>query len=1067
MSIDFLIVIIYLLFTLAIGLWKGRSIKNIKEYSVSDRNFPTLVLMATIFATLIGGGATLGVIEQIHSTALIFGLIFVGQIVQKLIIIKFIAPKFSKFLNKISCGGIVEELYGENAKIITGICAFLVSAGAIAAQIAAMGYVFQFFLGIDQVTGILVAAGIVILYSTFGGMSSVVATDVFQFGILIIAIPLICNLGLTKVGGYQSLFAEVPRRYFELPSKDVLYTQIIPLFIYLSIPFEALMAQRLLIAKSTEQLKSSLKIGVLIEVPFVFVIAVIGLLGVVLFPDVESRLVMPTLINELLPIGVRGFAMAGILAVIMSTADSNLNTASVSLIHDTIKPLVKVKNELLLARFVTFAIGVISIIIATSFSSVIEILATILGIWSSTILIPMFCGLLGAKVTRKGFFITLLVGITCHILGHFYLTNIYEWMSGSLFGLLGNTVSFFFFWLIAKRENILHVLTRRKIFTHFRNLFGCIKTALLYVPHMLKYVCSDYSKDRVESYGSHYVLFGAFAVINYLIPIFMWGSAIPERFYLLISIMRVAAGVLCFFLVIHQIWPKKMKQYLPQYWHLTLLYSLSFMSVFMLLLNQSSFPSVINLAIALFFLVLLVDWISFILLFCLGTLFAVVAYDFILAGRADITNIHISNEMIYLYIFTILIGGLFSGNKDLIQKKIIATKDQMNKSLKTIVEIRTAHLQDALSVKQEVLNNLSHEVRTPLQGIIGVSKELASSWSKMDDKERYKYVSIMSNSGDRLMNLVNSILDLSKFEYGKMVFDMHPNIDVYRIIHTVVDRLEAFILSEKKNIKVKIVVAQDTNIGLTCDKVKITQLFTNLLNNSVRYIRKEGNIIVHIEEDKNSKNLRICVEDDGIGIPKGEEEEIFGIFSRSSKTKKHTGGVGFGLALCREIVKAHKGKITAEGKDKGSIFTVLLPRGNSKKIIFNPKKYSAEDQDLDSPIVNNRSSKKVLLVDDEQICLDSGGMILESLGYNAIKAEDAGSAIKCLEKHPNISLILLDLMMPDMYGLELLKKLKQDPSTKNIPVIIQSGVSDIQEQKKSLKLGAVSFIKKPYKKGDI
>jgi len=1067
MSIDFIIVVFYLLFTLTIGIWKGKNIKNIREYSVSNKNFPTLVLMATIFATLIGGGATLGVIELIHSTSLIFGMIFVGQIIQKLIIIKFIAPKFGKFINKISCGEIVEELYGENAKIITGICAFLVSAGAIAAQVAAMGYVFQFFLGIDQVTGILLAAGIVIIYSTFGGMSSVVATDVFQFGILIIAIPLICNLGLTKVGGYQNLLMQVPDRYFKLPSKYVLYTQVLPLFIYLSIPFEALMAQRLLIAKNIDQMKASLKIGVLIEIPFVLVIAVIGLLGVVLFPEIESRLVMPTLINELLPVGVRGFAMAGILAVIMSTADSNLNTASVALIHDTIKPLVNIKNELILARFVTFFIGILSIIIAISFSNVIEILATILGIWSSTILIPLFLGLLGMKISKKGFFITLAVGITCHMLGHFYLYKIYEWMSGSLLGLLGNSLSFLFFWLSQKRSGILRIFDKNKIYRYLEVFFEYVAMSLSRIPSLFKYIFSQYSQDRVEAYGSHYVLFGAFALVNYLIPIFMWESAIPERFYLLISIMRIMAGVLCFFLVIHQIWPKKLKRYLPQYWHITLLYSLSFMSVFMLLLNQSSSASVINLAIALFFLVLLVDWISFILLFGLGTLFAVMAYDFIAVGSImDITDIRISNEMIYLYVFTLLIGGLFSGNKDLIQKKIIATKDQMNKSLKTIVEIRTAHLQDALNVKKEVLNNLSHEVRTPLQGIIGVSKELAASWSKMDDKERYKYVSIMSNSGDRLMNLVNDILDLSKFEYGKMVFSMNSNVDVYKIIQTVSDRLEAFILSEKKKIQVKILVQKSVNVGVTCDKVKITQLFTNLLNNSVRYIKKQGNIIITMDEYNN--NLRVRIEDDGIGIPNGEEEEIFGAFVRSSKTKNQPGGAGFGLALCREIVKAHKGMITGEGKkNKGSIFTILLPYGISKKILFNEHNYIEQDQKIETHVISNISNPQALLVDDEQICLEAGGMILDSLGYDVFKAASANQTLECLKKNPGIDIILLDLMMPDMYGLDLLKKLKKNPATKHIPVIIQSGLSDAKELKKSLKAGAVGFIKKPYNKSDI
>jgi|GEM_PF-96976 len=1073
MSIDFFIVALYLLATLAIGIWRGKNVKNIEEYSVSHRNFSTLVLMATIFATLIGGGATLGVIEQIHSCSIVFGLIFVGQIIQKLLIIKFIAPKFGRFLNKISVGGIVEDMYGENAKITTGIFAFIVSAGAIAAQIAAMGYVFEFFLGIDRVTGILIAAGIVVLYSTFGGMASVVATDVFQFAILIVAIPLICNLGLTKVGGYQALFNALPAKSLELiPNKTTFYTDVIPLFIYLSIPFEALMAQRLLIARSVNQMKSSLKIGVLIEIPFVIVIAVIGLLGVVLFPEVESRLVMPTLINELLPVGIRGFAMAGILAVIMSTADSNLNTASVALIHDTIKPIVKsrLKNELALARVVTFLIGILSIVIAASFSNVIAILSNILSIWSSTILIPLFLGLLGVTISRRGFFAAVIFGTICYFIGQFYLSTIYEGISGFTIGFLGNGIVFLSFFLFGKNDTT--VQKKNKIYEYInriKRLFRYLSSIIIGIPKIIKYIFTQYSADRIEAYGSHYVLFGAFAVVNYLVPIFMWESAIPENFYLLISIMRVFAGILCFFLVIQEIWPKSIKRYLPQYWHFTLLYTLSFMSVFMLLLNQSSFSSVINLAIALFFLVLLVDWISFIFLFCMGTLLAAFAYRMLIASTENmIHNLYISNEMIYLYVFTILIGGLFSGNKDLMQKKIIAAKDQMNKNLKAIVENRTAHLQDALSVKQEVLNNLSHEIRTPMQGIIGVSKELATSWDKMTDSEKFMYVSVIANSGDRLMNLVSSILDLSKFEYGKMIFDMKSNINIHKIILDASDRIQAFILSEKKDIKVTVNVATNTNVAIYCDKVKINQLFTNLFSNSVRYIKKKGYIKISIDSYKHY--LRVIVEDNGIGIPDGEEEKIFDAFVRSSKTKDYAGGAGFGLTLCREIVKAHKGKIVAENKKKGggATFTVLLPYGSSKEILFQKEKTDTSIKMLDADDIRKKNNKpKILLVDDEQICLDSIGLIVESMGYDIVKIDSGKSALKYLAKNSDITLILLDLMMPDIYGLEVLKKIKLNPKTKNIPVVIQSGLADIREMKDAMNGGAVGFIKKPYNRSDV
>ncbi len=197
--IDNLIVLLYLAGVLFLGLWSGRGVKSLREYSVASRSYTTFFIFATLSASFIGGGFSLGNAEKVF----VFGIINIvalwGFSVKEILVAKFIAPRMDNFPDVISAGDIMQQAYGRQSKVVTGFFSIILCAGIVGAQVGAMGYIFNVFTGIPQIWGITIGCGIVIAYSTLGGIKAVVVTDIVQFLILGIGLPLVLFLVLNML----------------------------------------------------------------------------------------------------------------------------------------------------------------------------------------------------------------------------------------------------------------------------------------------------------------------------------------------------------------------------------------------------------------------------------------------------------------------------------------------------------------------------------------------------------------------------------------------------------------------------------------------------------------------------------------------------------------------------------------------------------------------------------------------------------------------------------------------------------------------------------------------------
>src|SRR5690625_410685 len=408
---DLSLLIIYFLLVLWIGYYTMKKVSTFNDYSVAGRTMPFALIFATIGATLAGGGATVGRVSFVYDTGIVVFIALLGVVISQLLIGSFIAPRIRQTENIHTVGDIMEFYFGRSGQLISSIFSFLFMIGIFGVQVLALGRILEPIVGLPFLTLTIIGAVVTIAYTWAGGMLAVVYTDAIQFILLVGGIATATVIGVTKMGGMTQIIDQVASID---PDHLVLFggPWTIGVFISMFLSFllgEALAPhyiQRYAASKSSNITKWSTISFAIMYIFLTIVIMVIGLIGFVVFPEMEGDMVFVNFVMEYLPIGVIGLVFGALIAAVMSTGSSILNTAAVIFTKDIYRVLINKnasdKQMLKWTQYVTLIVGFGGVIVSLFIPNVMDLMLYAFQLWAPSILPPMTIALLwGGPLERK------------------------------------------------------------------------------------------------------------------------------------------------------------------------------------------------------------------------------------------------------------------------------------------------------------------------------------------------------------------------------------------------------------------------------------------------------------------------------------------------------------------------------------------------------------------------------------------------------------------------------------------------------------------------------------------
>jgi signal transduction histidine kinase len=419
------------------------------------------------------------------------------------------------------------------------------------------------------------------------------------------------------------------------------------------------------------------------------------------------------------------------------------------------------------------------------------------------------------------------------------------------------------------------------------------------------------------------------------------------------------------------------------------------------------------------------------------------------------------------------IGALSRAFRFMAEKinELIKEMQQYAKAL----EEKNVYLNKLNELKDEFLANTSHELRTPINGIIGIVESMIDgAVGPMSDGQKYN-LAIVANSGKRLSHLINDILDFTKLKNNEITLQLKP-VDLKIIADTVIVLSKPMIKGKELTLVNEI---DESMPRVQADENRMQQILYNLIGNAVKFTEKGR---VSVSARVTGDMAAVSVEDTGIGIPEDKFESIFESFEQADgSTAREYGGTGLGLSITKKIVELHGGAISVESRvGQGSRFTftvplsqasdetVPAPRENPETVI-NIEDFAvgdaAAEAEPDTP--PDGVSYRILVVDDEPVNIQVLTNILSMRHYSVFKAYNGIDALRLFENGAKFDLVLLDVMMPKLSGYDVCRCLRENHSLFDLPIVMLTAKNQVQDVVLGFQAGANDYIQKPFDKEEL
>lgn len=951
MNIDLIIVALYMVVTVWAGFYYGRGVKTIGDFALGGRNFGTAALSSTIIATWVSGSWFVTAIEKSYVDGGVYFFSNLANCVCLFMVGLVLAPRMKEFFGSLSIAESMGNLYGTEVKIITALVGILLSTGLVAMQMKILAALFQHFSNIPSDLSLIITASVVIVYCIFGGIRAVTFTDVIQFICLMFSMCFIFVIIYDKTGFFNN------QLYIERAQAHLFTMSPSPTIDYFSYTVFCLIPvlnpanfQRILIGKNVYQLSSSFSIASIALAIFLLISSCIGILVYAYNPDVQHGHVFGYVLDEFSFPGIRGIVIVGVLAMAMSTIDSHLNSAAVIFSHDICGEMFKNINDrakLIFSRSFVFVVGACAILLSTKFKDSLSINIFTSNFYVPVVTVPMLMTIMGFRSTKFSVLSSMFAGFSVvyfwkyklsilldyNIVDHGLVTTMMKYDS-MVPGIIANLTfllgSHFLFnqkggWVGPKdlsAVEMVNEITKKKIENlkkNFRELFDLIflnksvkiedqsdsMYCILGVVSLLSYITISISSDQLFDYG------WSLAVVVFL------NSAL---------------------LIVSPIWIRHVSQNILQRFLILSLAQLLYTNSFLLFAHGFSSASVVSALVNIFVVAFFFDVFKSVAMLLITILVAyfyhLYNYGAILLSDDHDTKIVISYS---LFACSVVLMFFFKNQRNKMEQlqRRSSYFEEFNQMLEQKLQIREQNLQKSLNINNEILNNISHEIKTPMNIVIN-NVELLESALDIHDYENVKsLVSNLKKSVNDFHYYASNMLDLSEYRSGRMIFDIRK-IDFENLVQRVIEKYDANLWDHGlgKYRVVKVNYNSECSKFIECDEMKIFQMLRHLIDNAIKY---SIDSLVRIDVSESDMPLlyggnkwravMVSIKDRGVGIPEEELKSIFNPFTLSSRTKDGSGGKGIGLALSHEIVKYHYGKIWAENNTdgKGCTIKVLLP----------------------------------------------------------------------------------------------------------------------------------------------